>query len=354
MNNFRSSLDAYPLPYIRGDASFSREFTVQEWLSVIRNPTCRKVWDVRFEDAQVLKVLNNNETIAYSTQKGTFPVAARDFVTKTSLIKENTGYYYLVYSVNPDEFADLTNVPKEGYLGRVRGDLKIACWVLIDKGSSIDISYIVGVDVKGNIPSTIIKSVQAQTPQCINKVEEYLKNKGPPCFVFREDLGKGISSLTENLQENTLTIKFLYESDSKEPSNSKRTGLRISIPKQNFKNGANIGLNLEEKNGYKIFGKVEEPQEFLEVGKSCYKVFFLEFYKNTDKKEEMSVRHLADDDGDDEDSDYEEDEGAVIRTEIEDVNDNTKKLGEVVEKINVTVVVQPNKDGWILNGKHLK
>lgn len=150
--------------------------TVLEWLSVVKSPIARRNWDTRFDGSKTLEILNPDQSISYSSQKGIFPVAARDVTTLNSTLHSEKSSCYINFSINHSQ------APPSGFKGRVRAELIIAAWIFtpaVENGvHGINITYLVGIDVKGSIPGAVIKVVQAQTPLCIFEVHRVLKTKG--------------------------------------------------------------------------------------------------------------------------------------------------------------------------------
>jgi hypothetical protein len=140
-------IDGLGLPFIRGDGLIPGGYSLEEVLSVLQSPFARKVWDPRFDQAQVLEFLSSHDVLVYSVQKGTFPVAARDLVTVTTVQMKDDQLDYIVTSCK-DSLA-----PSPGTGGRVRADLLLAGWRLVKTQNGIHVSYIVHVDPKGSIPS---------------------------------------------------------------------------------------------------------------------------------------------------------------------------------------------------------
>ena len=97
-----------------------------------------------------MEVLNSEESLVHSMQKGIFPVSGRDLatVTRTCCEPEEKVWYNLSASVIDSK------IPEDSK--RVRADLAIAGFVFKprpDNERVIDVSYIVQVDPKGTIPS---------------------------------------------------------------------------------------------------------------------------------------------------------------------------------------------------------
>jgi hypothetical protein len=140
-------MEGLGLPFIRGDGMIPGEYTFEEVLSVIQSAFARKFWDPRFDQAQVLEFLSPNSILVFSVQKGTFPVAARDLVTVTSVNFDEEEMVYVATSCKDDK------APSPGTGGRVRADLMLAGWRLVKKDGGVEASYIVHVDPKGSIPN---------------------------------------------------------------------------------------------------------------------------------------------------------------------------------------------------------
>lgn len=74
----------------------------------------------------------------------------------------------------------------------VRGEILLGAWVLEKTLKGIRTSYIVSVDVKGSLPSALIKMVQVQTPLCIKRVRDYIQERGTECYVAGEVVEKEV------------------------------------------------------------------------------------------------------------------------------------------------------------------
>ncbi|KAI8921369.1 hypothetical protein DFJ77DRAFT_414979, partial [Powellomyces hirtus] len=168
-----------PMPMVRGDAVLKAPHTAQQVLSVVKSASARKLWDGRFEDGRALVNYNLDEALMYSQQKGTFPVSGRDFVTTnlTHFDPDGTIYYTATSVVDRASPTDSK---------RVRAHLTVAGWIIkpLPQGG-VAVTYIVQVDIKGNVPSSIIKVIQTQTPLCIAEIFKYIADKSFIPFVVR-------------------------------------------------------------------------------------------------------------------------------------------------------------------------
>ncbi len=144
----------------RGDGQVSG-WTCQEFLSVLRDPGARVYWDPRFEGSRRLRVLSETDTLVYSTQKGNYPlVAGRDFVLVTSTVGCDVRGMQLFGRPEAEEGWLLFSTSVKDRMGPldktrwlVRAKLALAGWILVPTGpSSMDVSYMVQVDVGGSIP----------------------------------------------------------------------------------------------------------------------------------------------------------------------------------------------------------
>ncbi|KAJ1564326.1 hypothetical protein HK405_015183, partial [Cladochytrium tenue] len=181
-----------PIPAVRGDAKWSG-FTILEALSVIKSFHARQTWDARFDGGRIVEHLNLDDLLAHTQQKGTFPVSGRDLSTVSRMHYEDGLSANVIHTSTSVIDPACPEDPK-----RVRADLALAAWVLRrDQGSAaaadgtapIAVSYIVQVDIKGSVPASLIKAVQAQTPMCIAEVANYLAREGPLPFLVRHILG---------------------------------------------------------------------------------------------------------------------------------------------------------------------
>ncbi len=106
------------------------------------------IGDARFDAAHVLEHLSCSDTLVYSVQKGSFPVAARDFVIATHVNASiSNRLEYITVSVVDSKG------PAEGTNGRVRAELQIGSWILERIDQFVHVTYIVAVDIKGTVPS---------------------------------------------------------------------------------------------------------------------------------------------------------------------------------------------------------
>ncbi|KAJ3287619.1 hypothetical protein HDU79_005539, partial [Rhizoclosmatium sp. JEL0117] len=146
--DLQSSYGASLLPAFRGDGIIEN-ITVQEVASVLRGFGARKLWDPRFEQGKLLETLSETENLYLSSQKGNLIVRSRDFLTANVYTLENTADEAIVVSTSVvDSLA-----PPEGYWGNyVRAEAKALGWMLRQEGRNVAATYIVEVDVKGQIP----------------------------------------------------------------------------------------------------------------------------------------------------------------------------------------------------------
>ena len=127
----------------RGDGRFRKEYSLQELISVIKSPFARKEWDGRYAQGTILETIGNS-FITHSTQKGTFPFAAREFSTIGKVdLQDNHARLVSTSIVHPRIEYDQA---------KVRGHLYLGGWDISKDSDNLQISYIVQVDVGGSIP----------------------------------------------------------------------------------------------------------------------------------------------------------------------------------------------------------
>jgi hypothetical protein len=132
------------VPHVRGDGSIDG-YNVEEILAVIHQPSCRAIWDVRYENAFPVESYDRNTLGYWAAQKGSgYLVWPRDFTGILGHIQEREGdqviSYYLQTSVK------MKNIP-EFPSSYVRGTLSVAGFILRSDGESnkVDLTYIVSL-----------------------------------------------------------------------------------------------------------------------------------------------------------------------------------------------------------------
>ncbi|KAJ3184234.1 hypothetical protein HDU87_005081 [Geranomyces variabilis] len=223
-----------PMPMVRGDAILRGPHgaTAQQILSVVKSSSARKVWDGRFEDGNALVNYNLDESLVMSQQKGTFPVSGRDFVTANMTHYDEDGTIYFTATSVVDRSAPVDTK-------RVRAHLTVAGWIIKPVPEGVAVTYIVQVDIKGSVPSSIIKVIQTQTPLCIAEVFKFLRQKHYVPFVIRNipgvDPGRSLPLRSEQFDQKDGSYAIEY----------KRTGTRgravvLALPRPAYGPGAQV------------------------------------------------------------------------------------------------------------------
>ncbi|KAI8829444.1 hypothetical protein BJ741DRAFT_622841 [Chytriomyces cf. hyalinus JEL632] len=184
-----ASAAASLLPTFRGDGAI-QNVTVQEVASVLRGFGARKLWDPRFEQGKHLDTLSDTANLVLSSQRGNLLVRSRDFLTANEYKLSNTADEAFIVSTSVvDKLA-----PPEGFWGNyTRADAKAIGWVVKQNGPDVNMTYIVEVDAKGTIPTSLIKLIQVQAPLCIKHVAETISKNGSLPFIIR-----GLSPLSHS------------------------------------------------------------------------------------------------------------------------------------------------------------
>ncbi len=304
-----------PISYIRGNGTIIGPWTVQEIISVIRSSFARKmcnyvilimIGDARFEYSSVIEYLTPEDALVYNVQKGTFPVAPRDFVTVGSIrLSIDSPSLYISTSVMDSK------APSEDH-DKVRGYLKVSAWVFDCQMSKINLSYIVGVDTKGNIPSCkfdsfdsidIVKMVQTQTPMCIKEVEKYLIELGPLPFIVRSEQetleigpGRDITLQHEAYDPDTATYTIEYQSNPSICAEglNKLGFITVAFPSRIFRSGVKIQSKIICSASVTLTGQLMENNQrsnYVSGATSFCVMFWLQTADAI--KEPISVRMIA-------------------------------------------------------------
>ncbi|KAI9358906.1 hypothetical protein DFJ73DRAFT_818247 [Zopfochytrium polystomum] len=155
-----------PVPVTKGEITFVG-FTPDQILEKLREPDFRKVWDARFEGAQVIERYDDEGGLVLSNQKGALFVSGRDFSVAFQVYREGDTIFYIQTSVE-DPRTPETN-------GRVRAKLTVGAWILKASANGTDVTYITHANPNGTIPSTLLKMVATDTPACAGALFEAMK-----------------------------------------------------------------------------------------------------------------------------------------------------------------------------------
>ncbi|KAJ3021099.1 UNVERIFIED_CONTAM: hypothetical protein HDU68_009805 [Siphonaria sp. JEL0065] len=257
------TIPGYPFAVVRGGGIIRGGSSIPEIFAVIRSSNCRKLWDARFDSGTPLVVLGPDDYFSHTIQKGAFPVAARDFVVALTVRRPSRRELVSVSTSVKADTGDIPGVvvPSDGESGRVRGQLDFAGWLLKETNSGVEAVYMVQVDPKGSIPSSVVKLVQNSTPLAISNVAGFLEKEGTIPFVLQVP-----DTPTVSLTVNTLS--FMSESWNPSSANydlsmealspSVGAGQRsvcipIAIPHKKFhQSGCNAKVSLSSRGGNNI------------------------------------------------------------------------------------------------------
>ncbi|KAJ3021516.1 UNVERIFIED_CONTAM: hypothetical protein HDU68_009600 [Siphonaria sp. JEL0065] len=254
-----------PFAVVRGKGIIHGGFTIPEIFAVIRSSNCRKLWDARFDSGTPLAVLGPDDFFSHTIQKGSFPVAARDFVVALTVRRPSRReLIYVSTSVKADT-GDLPGVvvPSDGESGRVRGQLDFAGWLLKETKVGVEAVYMVQADPKGSIPSSVVKLVQNSTPLAISSVSAFLEKEGSIPFVLQVPDSPSLSLTVDTLSftsESWNPSPSTYDLSMEAVSPSSDAGQRnicipIAIPHAKFhQSGCHAKVSLCSRGGNNING----------------------------------------------------------------------------------------------------
>lgn len=225
------------LPMTRGDAVLEAGWTLEQLAAIVQSPGARSVWDERYEHAEVKERYTRREYLFYSRMKGTWPVSGRDLVG-VSIAEFKEGEEFIVAMTSVEE---PTLPPVSSH---VRASLPVSGWIIKPlEGGAIAITYIVHVNLNGNIPKAFVKMVQNQTPLCAGKVTDYARKFGFSPYV------KSLEGRI--LQENFDHSKKVYslEVDAIEEHGflgEKKGSVVVEISKKMFPDGFVVETSIKE------------------------------------------------------------------------------------------------------------
>ncbi|KAI7895331.1 uncharacterized protein EV154DRAFT_457862 [Mucor mucedo] len=166
--------DGSAFPIVRGETVLTgTSFTAGQVAAVATSPGCRKVWDEKFDVAELKQVYSPNEILFWSKVKTPWPISPRDMVGVS--LRENPSddiAYSVMSSVKDASLPDVS--------GCVRSHLFISGWKLQKTDAGVAISYITQIDLAGSIPAAFLKSTQQQIPLCAGSVAKFIKENGFP------------------------------------------------------------------------------------------------------------------------------------------------------------------------------
>ncbi|KAI9596398.1 hypothetical protein BDF19DRAFT_421918 [Syncephalis fuscata] len=171
------------LPVIRGDGIIEGGFAPREVMAVINSLGARKIWDTRFDGGKLVQIFNPTEWLAHIALKGTFPMMNRDVVVMTQFYRDERNGFLCYCSTSVED----SLVPIDPQ--KVRGHLGLAGWVIRPDptcmyGDRLKVTYIVQMDVGGQMPQSIAKMLQRELPTCISGISRYLRRFSfPPHFI---------------------------------------------------------------------------------------------------------------------------------------------------------------------------
>ncbi|KAI9280067.1 hypothetical protein BY458DRAFT_581555 [Sporodiniella umbellata] len=171
---YTRSFEGKPIPAIRGDYLLEGDYSLSEVITSAFFPGSRKMWDDRFGDSETIEFYGKFDTISWFSLKVPWPLTPRDFASSTVVEFSDTVIYGVLTSVEDPRIPE-----KKDF---TRGDLSLSGWKIEKVEKGIMITYITLVDLKGNIPTYILKPALQALGLCSRKLADYVqKYSSPPC-----------------------------------------------------------------------------------------------------------------------------------------------------------------------------
>ena len=206
--------------------------SADEIANILASYESRKLWDTRFDSAQVFESFGSLSHTAFAVHRTGFPFRDRGFFLANLLARANlprrpsgdsehagdnrTALFLVSASFSPESaasFAQTKYNPQQLPIGRVFVD----GWILetLDPYGSENYAIpstkcvrVVAVDYAGSIPAAVNSNVNASIPRSIIQLESYLKGISPPPFTRIPPSGLLISSRTaSDSNENAWAIR---------------------------------------------------------------------------------------------------------------------------------------------------
>lgn len=170
------------LPVVRGIGSIEG-WRKEEVFAVITSPSCRKLWDDRFEAGEIVEKLGTTTFLSTNLVKGSFAVSGRDLCICLNVEVSPDTIELTITSVEDDK------IPVNRQ--KVRAEMQVGSWILKEEkseegGVKVEAEYLISLDLKGSLPSYLIRSVIPYIPLCIAKIRDYLNTVGSPPFVVNK------------------------------------------------------------------------------------------------------------------------------------------------------------------------
>ncbi|KAI8580176.1 hypothetical protein K450DRAFT_238513 [Umbelopsis ramanniana AG] len=197
---YSKTVDGQTLPIVRGDTILpGKEYTLAQVAAVATSPGSRKVWDEKFDVAEVKETFNFRETLFWSRLKTPWPMSPRD-IAGTAI--RDIGDDAVYVSMTSVEDADIPEV-----YGNVRATLYVSGWKAVPVEEGIAVTYVTQIDIAGSIPSSFLASIQQQIPLCAGKVIDYIQTHGYPPYITEASAVTGNEHFTHAEKEYTLEIE---------------------------------------------------------------------------------------------------------------------------------------------------
>ncbi|KAF9139584.1 hypothetical protein BGX30_007812 [Mortierella sp. GBA39] len=170
------------LPMLRSEGTITGGWTVEQINAVIESSGCRTTWDERFENLSIAETFNHNEYLFHVTLKGIGSITGRDLAGVTIIDRDPmTSALYNVSTSVLD-----STIPENP--GRIRAMLELSGWSLRPtfdgQGNtvSVNVTFVVQVDIRGTLPSSVVKSMTASMTTAVPRLNQFINKTGYPPF----------------------------------------------------------------------------------------------------------------------------------------------------------------------------
>ncbi|CAO1630107.1 unnamed protein product [Parajaminaea phylloscopi] len=204
-----TSDDPYDVPLVKGVTTVEST-TPARVLATIQLPGLRKRWDPRLEEGHPIARYGPHSYEFYSLMKSpSYFVWARDIAGVQENVYSDDGSEIIVVQTS---ISDDDNLPEAGSYAksRTRATVDVGAWRIVQKGSDVELTYVVKVHLNGSIPTSVVSTIANETPMCCARVRDVHYTIGFHPYELNTATGAASDSKTTNI-----TQTFLDDDDEK-------------------------------------------------------------------------------------------------------------------------------------------
>eukprot|EP01119_Soliformovum_irregulare_P022692 TRINITY_DN7819_c0_g1_i6.p1 TRINITY_DN7819_c0_g1~~TRINITY_DN7819_c0_g1_i6.p1 ORF type:complete len:696 (-),score=120.46 TRINITY_DN7819_c0_g1_i6:1265-3352(-) len=138
-------------------------------LALFKDLPRRTEWDALFKEGTIVHQFNEDCVINRQAFKAVFPTTARDFCTYTMSVDLGDRVAIVSTSVECPECPEV-----KGY---VRGEILVGGFLLTPQPQGTHLIFLTQVDLKGNLPTSVVNVATQKQPLCIDGIRQVLQKQ---------------------------------------------------------------------------------------------------------------------------------------------------------------------------------